>query len=528
MGHDSVIIIGTGMAALVTALKLCNEKNVKLFSKNGIGDGNSWRAQGGIAVAIDHTDYPSNHYEDTLKAGGYHHNLEATMLMVEKGPALLRNWMEMGMEFDRDHRGHLSLGMEGAHNSRRILHAGGDQTGMRCMNFLQRLLPKNVEVIKEQVIDLQVTDGVCDGVVTKKADGNTNTYFAEAIVIATGGCGGIFQHTSNDPNLIGSGLTMAYRAGATLSDLEFLQFHPTVIHKNGKVIGLASEALRGEGARLVDEAGNITMENLHPYGDLAPRDVVARAIHENERLQKKNYLDITRIPKFKERFPHISKMCEEAGIDLKKGRIPVTTGAHFHMGGVVTDIYGRTSIERLYAVGEVARTGVHGTNRLASNSLLETVVFGTQVAEDILRRSSEVACKTKETHQTMKLGKEPDLPAKEDIRQYVSNALGVTRTSATLQGFLTWLENTGLQQWKDASWLNWKIETIERATMITTAWLIARSAMERTESRGAHFRVDFPQRQKKWRNAQLIHEGESLRAKRTKGWKTNDQQMVTS
>ncbi|WP_096188180.1 L-aspartate oxidase [Evansella halocellulosilytica] len=531
MSKQSVIIVGAGMAALVTASILSLEKNVKLFSKGPLKNGgNSWRAQGGIAAVMNDFDSTAKHYEDTLEAGGYHHNHEAVKILVEKGPKLLQEWMKDGMQFDKDDNGELSLGMEGAHKNRRILHAGGDRTGKYCMEYLHRELPGNVEVIQEQAIDLLVKEGKCYGVMTKKQNGSVHFYEAEATVLATGGCGGLYSYTSNDPSLIGEGLTFAYRAGAKMSDLEFIQFHPTVIHHDGNIFGLASEALRGEGAVLIDDEGNEIMLHIDLRGDLAPRDIVARTVYKNEQAGKGNYLDISSVNHFNERFPGIKKICEEAGIDLSKKRIPITTGAHFHMGGIVTDIHGRSSVEHLYAVGEVAHTGVHGTNRLASNSLLEAVVFGTQAANDILMRKSSSDSRFMKDYvdESMKLGKEPDLPTRTEIKKQISQALGVTRHEADLRQLIQWIETKQFHSWKGHSRMNWSLETIERAAMITTAWLIARSALTRDESRGAHYRTDYPSVNKEWNYIQLIHIGENLQKEKLEELNRCDKQVAAT
>lgn len=310
---------------------------------------------------------------------------------------------------------------------------------------------------------------------------------------------------------------MAYRAGAALSDLEFLQFHPTLIVHNGITAGLASEAIRGEGAILTDEKGSPIMRGVHPLRDLAPRDIVARVIEGYIQQGKQAYLDITPISNFRKSFPAISKLCESAGISLENNRVPVSPGAHFLMGGVITDTFGRTTLPGLYAIGETARTGVHGANRLASNSLLEALVFGERAAENILKESDKIYQALSQKERLIEKQntscRAPVLPTRKEIRSKISLSLGVERDGEELKSLESWLHGHGAEAHAYADRSCWDRETIERSNMPLTGWLMARSALERTESRGAHYRTDFPHRdQNKWQGKQIIRQIQPKRA----------------
>ncbi|MDQ0254179.1 L-aspartate oxidase [Evansella vedderi] len=536
MSDKQVIIVGSGMAALITAVRLSKEKNVKLFTKNFSSGGNSWRAQGGMAAAIHEQDHPFDHLQDTLEAGCFHNDSKMVSILVEEGVVRTKKWIEQGMVFDKKN-GDFSLGMEGAHRKRRILHAGGDQTGFHWMTFLHEQIAMQSNLLiyeKEAVIDFIVEEGECKGVLTKDGDGEIREYLASATILATGGCGGIFEATSNDPTIIGDGIAMAYRAGAAISDMEFMQFHPTLIKYNGKVIGLASEALRGEGARLVDSSGKFIMEGKHPLKDLAPRDVVARVIEQETKQGNQIYLDINPIKDFENCFPAIYSMCKNSQIPLEEGKIPVTIGAHFLMGGVMTDSVGRTTIPRLFAVGEVARTGVHGANRLASNSLLEALVFSERTAEFILQTHSQASFNGKKGF--VKGGiRKPSYSSlhpyhtKGEIRKRATYALGVERNGADMGELIRWLESSNqidLHINNDRS--QWTNEEIQCSNMLITTWLMASSAYQRTESIGAHFRVDYPtQDKRKWLGKQIMRELETdIRLKRVGRGASNEQAIT--
>ncbi|WP_099157824.1 L-aspartate oxidase [Virgibacillus ndiopensis] len=494
MPKYDVVIVGSGIAALTAAYKLSSKNNVIIFTKSMHTSSNSFLAQGGIAACIGHQDTWLSHFTDTITAGCNHNHEEAVEQMVKSGPIYLSNLIKDGMQFDVDKSNNLLLGKEGAHSTRRILHAGGDSTGRKLVLHLLDKVKRNVQIIEnEMAIDLLMYNKRCIGVETKNKNGTVKQYLGSDIILATGGCGGLYSFTSNDDSITGDGLAMAFRAGAELTDLEFIQFHPTLLNCNGKGSGLISEAVRGEGAILVNESGKRIMKNVHPLEDLAPRDVVARALFHEIENGRNVFLDISMIKNFKSHFPTITAICQINGIDIEKGLIPVIPGAHFLMGGVKTDGRGRTSLNGLYAVGEVACTGVHGANRLASNSLLEGIVYGNLVADDILSNNSpndymnEISFKT--NNQKSQL---IDLPTKRQIQQLMMDHVGIVRDKKSLRYAVDWLESYKKKYDGFSLTTTLTIEQLIMVNMITVGWLITTSALMRTESRGGHFRADFP------------------------------------
>lgn len=486
-----VLIIGSGLAALTAADRLSAERNVTILTKS-LYDSNSLRAQGGIAAVYSEDDNWKLHVQDTMLAGCYHNNEESVEFLVKNGSILIKQLIEAGFEFDKDRAGNIALGQEGAHSKRRILHAGGDATGKALTSYMLNKVKESVTIINQEVaIDLIVENGVCYGVVTLDPIGNAYVTYASDIILATGGCGGLYQFTSNNPHIIGDGIAMAYRAGAELIDLEFVQFHPTLLYVDGEGKGLISEAVRGEGAYLINQDNERLMEAVHPLQDLAPRDIVAREIHRALLSGEKIYLDISMIENFEKRFPTITALCRKHGISLQEKRIPVVPGAHFLMGGVKTNLKGETNIKRLYAVGELASAGIHGANRLASNSLLETIVFGTEVANNILNKSSQsieldIAPPKKEYKRYL-------LPTEDEIKNVMSTYVGIVRSQETLTKAKRFIESyLPPDRLGDPLMFQAEPQQIKALNMLTTAWLITTSALERTESRGGHYRTDFP------------------------------------
>lgn len=490
MKQSDVIIIGSGIAALTIANQLCDRLNVIIFTKSHTFTSNSYLAQGGIAVALDQGDQWYDHYHDTMVAGVYHNHKEHLKILTKEARAYITELIHNGMEFDRDRNGKIDFGQEGGHKRRRIIHAGGDATGKALTTFLFEQIKGRVEIIEnEMAMDLIVQNDRCIGVITKQENGEIHQYFAPATVLATGGCGGIYEYTSNAETITGDGMAMAYRAGAILTDMEFVQFHPTILYKEGKTIGLVSEAVRGEGAFLQNTKGERFMERVHEMANLAPRDIVARAIFREIQKGEKVFLNISNVKDFPHRFPTISRMCLEQGIDLEKQLLPVIPGAHFMMGGVQTDEYGRTSVHGLYAVGEVACTGVHGANRIASNSLLEGIVFGHQTAAHLLNEHLEMHAVLPSQFLTGQTHKPDMLPAKQEIKSKMTLYAGVERNQKGLASLKTWLEQYPIFHINPASL---SLEEAETVNMLTVAWLITTSALQRKESLGSHYRTDFP------------------------------------
>ncbi|HEX9366718.1 MAG TPA: L-aspartate oxidase, partial [Vicinamibacterales bacterium] len=380
------LIIGSGIAALRAAAALEGAGDVLLLTKAGPLAGNTGYAQGGIAAAVGPGDSPARHLADTIAAGDGLCDERAVAVLVDDGPRYVHELMDWGAAFDRAPDGTLALGLEAAHSARRVLHAR-DATGREIGRALwERVSPmSNVQIhAQARAVALILEDGRCAGVELLQEDGTRTSARARGTLLATGGAGQVFRETTNPLEATGDGVAIAYRAGAGVADLEFVQFHPTALKMPGQPRFLLSEALRGEGGRLVNAAGEAFMGRYDPAGDLAPRDRVARGIvREAQRTGGEIFLTLDRLdPAFVHaRFPLISDACRRAGLDLARDRIPVGPAAHYLMGGVVTDVDGRTTLPGLFAAGEVACTGVHGANRLASNSLLEGLVFGARAGE---------------------------------------------------------------------------------------------------------------------------------------------------
>lgn len=501
-----VVIIGSGIAALVAADRLSKHKNVIIITKSKKENSNSNRAQGGVAAAISRNDHWNNHFADTMTAGNYHNVEDAVQTLVQKGPELLRTMIDEGMSFDKDSNGKLVLGQEGAHGIRRILHAGGDATGRALVTFMFERLTSNSKVkIMEDVlaVDLLVQDNHCFGVKVKTNSGNIEQLYSKDTILAAGGCGGLYSFTSNDPTVTGDGIAIAYRAGADLVDLEFVQFHPTLLYVNGEVKGLISEAVRGEGAVLVTKNGSRLMRGVHPQEDLAPRDVVSREINRAVLNGEQIFLDISMIKDFESRFPTITEMCEQYGIDLKSGKIPVVPGAHFHMGGVEVNQHGQTSVPHLYAIGEVACTGVHGANRLASNSLLEGIVFANELAAFLITQEPaefEIPTVKSESNKINSI----HLPTRDEIKALMMKYVGIVRDEKGMEYAKNWFEQYLQDTYSNQLPDGLTHEQIGIYNMLLAGWLITTSALMREESRGGHYRSDFNEERNDWTKKKIV------------------------
>jgi L-aspartate oxidase len=491
------LIIGSGIAALRAAAALEGKGDVLVLTKAGPRAGNTGYAQGGIAAAVGPDDSPARHLADTIAAGDGLCDERAVAVLVEDGPRYVRELMAWGAAFDRGPDGTPELALEAAHSARRVLHAR-DATGREIGRTLwDRVSPMaNVRIhAHARVVSLIVEGGACVGAEFVQEDGSRLGARARCTLLATGGAGQVFSETTNPPVATGDGVAMAYRAGAGVADLEFVQFHPTALKVPGQPRFLLSEALRGEGARLVNADGEAFMGRYDPAGDLAPRDRVARAIvREAQRTGGEIFLTLDRLdPAFvHRRFPLISEACRRAGLDLATDRIPVGPAAHYAMGGVVTDLDGRTTMPGLFAAGEVACTGVHGANRLASNSLLEGLVFGARAG---------LAMKSGARSPIPRFGASLDLApprgngdlapprgngdlTPEDARRLMWERVGLFRTA---DGLRAALERLGPP-------------APDEETTITVGRLIASAALRREESRGGHFRLDYPERDDaRWR-----------------------------
>ena len=488
------LVVGSGVAGLHTAWRASTGGDVMVLTKRTLFDSATAYAQGGIAAALGAGDSPELHRKDTLAAGAALCDAAAVAVLVEEGPARVRELHTAGADFDLEPGGAFKLGKEAAHSRRRIVHAHGDQTGAEvARTLIERVRKtKNVDVFeKTRVLDLIVKNGVCHGIRAMKS-GVPIEIVADATVLATGGCGQVYRYTTNPAVATGDGYAIAHRAGATLADMEFVQFHPTAIETPENPLALISEAVRGEGATLVNDAGVRFMLRKHRLAELAPRDVVAREIFRERQRGSGVYLDARKIGKtFAKRFPGIFALCKARGINPAKELIPVIPAAHYMMGGIVTDLAGRSSIDRLYACGEVSRTGVHGANRLASNSLLEGLVFAERVARDILGLRKVTGVPRKVSWEAPMLeDRGAAQVAADDVRNVMWEHAGIDRTAKGLRKGLELLDQIEKRLPAGAT---------EEANLVETAKLIAAGALLRKESRGGHFRSDFPQTRKKWR-----------------------------
>lgn len=489
-----LVVVGSGAAGLTVALGAA-PRRVAVLTPGRLGsDGSSAWAQGGIAAALGTDDDPRLHAEDTETAGAGLVEVEAARLLTRGAAEGIRRLRDRGARFDEDGVGELLLGREAAHSRRRILHANGDATGAEVMRALRETAREAGHLtLHEETRAVEiVTDaagGRARGVLAVDGEGRRVVFRASAVVLATGGLGALYRYTTNPPWVRGEGLALAARAGARLVDLEFVQFHPTALRVDGDgPLPLLTEALRGEGAVLIDETGRRFMAEAHPDAELAPRDVVARAIHRKLRQGGEAFLDARDAvgERFPERFPTVYAACRERGIDPRTEPMPVTPAAHYHMGGVATDLDGRSSLPGLWAVGEVASTGVHGANRLASNSLLEALVMGGRVAEDVRHRSGSAlpggSLLPDRTFDGEAQGPETD----REVRRILWDEVGLMRDGDGLERASRQLE--ALQENASPAARN----------LLTVARLVTASALAREESRGGHFRRDFPDADHRW------------------------------
>jgi len=496
------IIVGSGIAGLYTALNVKNKDRTLIITKGDIKESNSYNAQGGIAAAIGEDDSPEIHFQDTIKAGDGLCNPDAVKILVYNAPSIVEDLIRLGVEFDKDETGKLELGREGAHSRRRVLHSKGDSTGKAIMDVLIRHIIEEKIQFRDQVmvLELIVEDGVCKGVlVWDKRAGEVYPLFSKAVVLATGGIGQIYPFTTNPSVACGDGLAIAYNAGAELCDMEFVQFHPTVLRHPSAPPLLITESIRGEGGILRNINGERFVPKYHEMGELAPRDVVSRIITEEMERTDSDYvyLDITHLPKdfILSHFPMIYHECLKYGIDITRDYIPVAPGAHYMMGGILTNLKGETSIKGLYACGECAGTGIHGANRMASNSLLEGLVFGKIIAQEVSNyvvNNSDVDVVEDIKVKEKKIFKDEVLREFRTRMQYLMwKYCGIKREEKGLRFLLEELEKMQLEI-EDLAVNNF--QDVETKNMILLAKLIAESALERKESRGAHYRIDYPYR----------------------------------
>ncbi|MBD2436172.1 L-aspartate oxidase [Nostoc sp. FACHB-110] len=535
-----VLVVGAGAAGLYTALCLPESLQVGLITKETVTLSASDWAQGGIAAAIAPEDSPQLHIEDTIQAGAGLCDRQAVEFLAQHAPSCIQSLVNLGVAFDR-HGNALALTLEAAHSRNRVLHAA-DTTGREVTTTLtaQVLQRQNIQVIQQALalsLWLEPQTGRCQGI-SLFYQGQITWVRAKAVVLATGGGGQVFAQTTNPAVSTGDGVAIAWRAGAIVRDLEFVQFHPTALTKPGADRFLISEAVRGEGAHLVDHTGRRFAFDYHPAGELAPRDVVSRAIFNHLQLTAVDpatanvWLDMRPIPpeKIRHRFPNIIKVCQRWGIDVFNEPIPVAPAAHYWMGGILTDLQNCTNIPGLYAVGETASTGVHGANRLASNSLLECIVFGAQMA-NLQLAEVELVAQTAEIpwrEFSLNVDEEPNQQAqlealREKLPRLVWQSAGICRQQSRLIEAIATIESwqqdfaiLPLSQFLLSLRANESVKlTIpdverqlrlwaETRNLLDVAYLILKSAAFRTESRGGHYRSDYPQPNPDWQVHTLI------------------------
>jgi len=497
-----VLIIGAGVAGLRAAIEASAEAAVIVVCKDTVPDCCTAYAQGGVAVVTDAADSIEAHVADTLHVGGGLGHREVIELMAREGPVCLDELRSWGARFDEEN-GTVARGMEGGHSARRVIHAMGDATGRELSRALtQRAMAgRNTRLFENCfVIDLVTAEGRCVGAVCHHAKYGYQVIWAKQVVLASGGGGCLFRETTNPPAATADGHAMAFRAGAVLRDMEFTQFHPTALYLAGAARALISEAVRGEGGHLVDRQGYRFMKDYHPDVELAPRDVVSRAIlrHIVATGSTCAYLDVRHFPagRFEARFPNIARLCREFDIDPAQDLIPVRPAAHYMIGGVAVDAEGRSSVEGLLACGEAASTGVHGANRLASNSLLEGLVFGKRVgalAAASALSSSRPAAPLPLRHEVEpSLRTELDLPdVRNSLRALCWRNTGIERIGYRLE------ETIEIIRFWDRYVMDKVLDDRtgwETQNMLTVARCVAEAALARQESRGVHFRSDFPER----------------------------------
>lgn len=500
------VVVGTGVAGLSAALGLAAMgQQVLLMTKTDLGGGSSQWAQGGIAVALGADDTPDLHARDTLAAGAGLCDPTVVDVLTDEGPAAIRRLIDLGAGFDHDADGDLALGREAAHGRRRILHAHGDATGAEVLRALTAAVRSHRSItVLEQVFawDVLVDGGRVTGLTAlQRDDRGAESWLllqAPCVAIATGGCGQLFASTTNPPEVTGDGIAMAARAGAVLADLEFVQFHPTALAVGSPAgeprdrLPLVTEALRGEGAILVDEGGRRFMPAEHELAELAPRDVVARGIWRQLMAGHHVFLDARQSTgsSFPERFPTVFAACRAAGVDPRREPIPVTPAAHYFMGGIAVDSWGRSSLPGLWACGEASSSGVHGANRLASNSLLEALVFGARTAEDMAHDAVTTQPTAKAPRGLPAARSAPPAAAelRKDLRRLMWDRAGLVRNAAGLREVL---EAAGPWE-RMAEAMAPSREVGELRNLLCVGQLVATSALARRESRGAHFRSDHP------------------------------------
>ena len=508
-----VLVIGSGVAGLRAAIEAARYGDVLVLSKDTVREGSTGHAQGGVAVALNGGDSAQSHVGDTLGVGCGLCEESTVRTIISEGPERVRELIEWGAKFDSEN-GELLLAREGGHTERRIIHARGDATGAEIEAALvaEAQMHRRIHILEHScVIDLLCESGVCHGAILHNSTKGLMMAWSRQTILASGGTGRLFRETTNPPVVTGDGMAMAFRAGGRLMDLEFVQFHPTTLYVAGASRALISEAVRGEGGVLVNKNGERFMTEYHPDAELAPRDVVSRSIlQEMKRTGDTNvYLDLTHIGReqLAKRFPMIMGLCAEFDIDIARDLIPVRPSAHYTVGGVATDMRGRTNIEGLYACGEVACTGFHGANRLGSNSLLEGLVMGKRAGEaagGLLAKLSE-SFGPRHIEHVAERGHQSDIDIGDveiSLRSLMWRNVGIERHEDTLAAAAERLEfwQTYVMERTFDRPAGWQLQN-----MLTLARAIVHLARARNETRGCHYRSDYPDRDDaNWRKHSFI------------------------
>ena len=519
----NIIVVGSGVAGLRAAIEAAQYGDVLLVSKGRLADCNTNEAQGGVAVVLSSGDTFQKHIEDTLQAGDAFCDKKVVETLVKEGPERVCELTEWGARFDKK-KGQIAFTREGGHGMSRVVHAQGDATGREVEKTLLSMMYRTPAIrIMENTftIVLMVNENTCYGIYTYSRNEGFVAVLSKATIIATGGAGQVYRETTNHQVTTGDGVAMMYRAGAEVWDMEFMQFHPTALYVAGTSRLLISEAVRGEGGLLRNKYGKQFMKSYHPQAELAPRDVVSRSIvQEMKHTGSTNvFLDLTHLPypTLQKRFPNLLKICEEVKIDVRKEFVPVRPSAHYMIGGGKTDLEGRTTIRNLFACGEVASTGVHGANRLASNSLLEGLVFGYRAGTCAGETASKVARKRKKISypSSFPLGMFPHLDLGDvgrSLTNLMTREVGIEREEKSLKeasGKIKFWAKYILSR-EFSSPQGWELQNL-----LTVASFITDAALQRKESRGVHFRLDYPRRDdKNWKKHIVIKKNETDRLPR--------------
>ena len=512
--HSDFLIIGSGLAGLYAALYASKFGSVTILTKSTVEESNSYWAQGGIAAVVDPEDSTWFHIEDTMRAGRGLNDMEAVTVLVNEGKERVADLMKLGMKFDTGEKG-LELGLEGGHTRRRVLHAGGSSTGREMVKFLIAAVESNKSIRTFEstgVVGFFSDGSSCSGALAMDGGASPVAFISKSTILATGGASALYERTTNPEGATGEGIALAYEAGAEISDMEFVQFHPTAFYNKEGASFLISEAVRGEGAHLLDSAGKRFMHDYSELGELAPRDIVSRAIYMEMEKSGNEYvhLDLRHLDAqyIKTRFANIHQACLAFGIDMTESLVPVAPAAHYTIGGVRTGLSGETNLKGLFACGEVACTGVHGANRLASNSLLECVVFARRAVDgaNVSSMNTQPIAATDFDASLLHISKPEEgifRELKREASRIMNRNVGIVRSREGLESAIAGLEEMAGSLDKLSGYYGHKLKMI-----LGVSAIIARFSLLREETRGVHIREDFPGEDPGWRKHIILKKGE--------------------